>query len=144
MRDSYPLSLFTLQNALFASTDSGPDSFLDFLISAIWEESLLNQESSMSMRSFMLQVVFYLMYEMHFTIQQLKEQRTLLVTEKKTALSSDVTFAALSKLKRMILTMLGQTYAMTFFPSRLGLDGIGSHIEENSIGIIRQRCCSNN
>jgi hypothetical protein len=83
MRDSYPLSLFTLQNALFASTDIGPDSFLYLLIYAIWEELLLNQELSMSMRSFMLQVVFYFMYEMHFIIQQLKEQRTLRVTERK-------------------------------------------------------------
>jgi hypothetical protein len=47
----------------------------------------------------MLRVVFYFMYEMHFTIQQLKEQRTLRVKEKKTALSSDVTFATLSKLQ---------------------------------------------
>jgi hypothetical protein len=122
--------LFTLQKALFASTDSGPDSFLYLWIYVIWEESLLNQESSMSMRLFMLQVVFYFMYEMHFTIQQLKEQRTLRVTEKKTALSSDVTFATLSKLKRMILTVLGQIYAVNFFSSRLGLERIGSHIEE--------------
>jgi hypothetical protein len=144
MRDSYPLSLFTLQNALFANTDSGPDSFLYLLIYAIWEESLLNQELSMLMRSFMLQVVFYFMYEMHFTIQQLKEQRTLRVTEKKTALSSDVTFATLSKLKRMILTVLGQIYTISFFPSTFSLDRIGSHIEENYIGIIRQRRCWNN
>jgi hypothetical protein len=66
MRDNYPLSLFTLQNAFFASTNSGPDSFLYLLIYAIWEESLLRQELSMSMRLFMLQVVFYSMYEMHF------------------------------------------------------------------------------
>jgi hypothetical protein len=144
MQDSYPLSLFTLQNVLFASTNSRPDSFLYLLIYAIWEKSPLNQELSMSMRSFMLQVIFYFMYEMHFTIQQLKEQRTLCVTEKKTALSSDVTFAALSKLKRMILTVLGQIHAISFFPGRLGLDRIGSHIEENYIEIIRQRCCSNN
>jgi hypothetical protein len=91
----------------------------------------------------MLQVVLYFMYEIHFAIQQLKEQRTLRVTETKTALSSDITFATLSKPKRMILTMLGQIYAIGFFPSRLGLDRIGSHIEENYIGIIRRRCCSN-
>jgi hypothetical protein len=144
VRDSYPLSLFTLQNPLFASTDSEPDLFLYLLIHAIWEKSLLNQELSMSMRLFMLQMVSYFMYEIHFTIQQLKEQRTLRVTEKKTALSSDVTFATLSKLRRMILTVLGQIYAISFFPSRLGLDRIGSHIEENYIGILRQRCCSNN
>jgi hypothetical protein len=29
-------------------------------------------------------------------------------------------------------------------PSRLGLDRIGSHVEENYIEIIRQCCCSNN
>jgi hypothetical protein len=74
----------------------------------------------------------------------LKEQRTLRVTEKKTGHSSHVTLAALSKLKRMILTVLGQIYATTFFSHRLGLDRIGSHVEENYIGIIRQRCCLNN
>jgi hypothetical protein len=44
----------------------------------------------------------------------------------------------------MILTVLGQIYAINFFPSRLGLDWIGSHIEENYIGIIHQRCCLSN
>jgi hypothetical protein len=92
----------------------------------------------------MLQVVFYFMYEMHFAIHQLKEQRTLRVTEKKTTRSSRVTVATLSKLKRMILTVLGQIYVINFFPHRLGLDRIDSHVEENYIGIIRQRCCSNN
>jgi hypothetical protein len=84
------------------------------------------------------------MYEMHFAIHQLKEQRTLRVTEKKTAHSSHVTVATLSKLKRMILTVLDQIYAINFFPHRLGLDKIGSHVGENCIRIIRQRCCSNN
>jgi hypothetical protein len=144
MRDNYPLSLFTLQNAFFANTNSWPGSFLYLLIYAIWEESLLHQELSMSMRLFLLQVVFYFMYEMHFAIHQLKEQRTLRVTEKKTAHSSHATAATLSKLKRMILTVLGQIYAINFFPHRLGLDRIGWHLEENYIGIIRQRCCSNN
>jgi hypothetical protein len=74
----------------------------------------------------------------------LKEQRTLRVTEKKTAHLSHVTVATLSKLKRMILTVLSQISAINFFPHRLGLDRIGSHVEENYIGIIKQRCCSNN
>jgi hypothetical protein len=59
------------------------------------------------------------------------------VTEKKTAPSSHITVVILSKLKRMILTVLGQVYAINFFPHRLGLDRIGSHVEENYIGIIR-------
>jgi hypothetical protein len=117
---------------------------LYLLIYAIWEESLLRQEASMSMRLFMLRVVFYFMHEMHFAIHQLRGQRTLRVAEKKTAHSSYVTVATLSKLKRMILTVLGQVYAINFFPHRLGLDRIGSHVEENYIGTIRQRCCSNN
>jgi hypothetical protein len=117
---------------------------LYLLIYAIWEKSLLRQELLMSMRLFMLQVVFYFMYEMHFAIHQLKEQRTLRATEKKTAHSSRVTVATLSKLKRMILTVLGRIYVVNFFPHRLGLDRIGSHVEENYTGIIIQRCCSNN
>jgi hypothetical protein len=144
MRENYPLPLFVLQSAFFANTNNGPDSFLYLLIYAIWEESLLRQELSMSMRLFMLQVVSYFMSEMHFAIHQLKEQRTLRVTEKKTAHSSHVTVATFSKLKRMILTVLGQISAINFFPRRPGLDRLGSHVEENSIRIIRQRCCSNN
>jgi hypothetical protein len=35
MRDNYPLSLFKLQNAFFASTNSGPESSLYLLIYAI-------------------------------------------------------------------------------------------------------------
>jgi hypothetical protein len=121
MRDSYPLSFFALQYALFASTHSGPNSFPYLLIYAIWEESLLNQELSMSMRSFMLQVVFYFLYEMDFTIQQLKEHRTLRVTEKKTAFSSDVTFATLLKLKRMIRAVL--LLSTRSFPDEFSLAG---------------------
>jgi hypothetical protein len=132
-----------LQKAFFAFINSGPGSFLYLLIYAVWEELLLRQELSMSMRLFMLQVVFYFMYEMHFAIHQMKEQRTLRVTEKKSAHSSHVIVATLSKLKRMILTELGQIDAINFFPHRLGLDGIGSHVKENYIGVIRQRCCSN-
>jgi hypothetical protein len=81
---------------------------------------------------------------MHFSIHQLKEQRTLHVTEKKTAYSSHVTVATFSKLKQMILTVLGKIYAINIFSHRFGLDRIGSHLEENYIGIIRQRFCSNN
>jgi hypothetical protein len=90
----------------------------------------------------MLQVVFYFMYEVHFAVQHLKEQGVLRVTEKKTTLSSNVTFAALPRLKRMILTVLGQIDAMASLPERLGLERIGSQIEANDIGIIRQRCYS--
>jgi hypothetical protein len=43
----------------------------------------------------------------------------------------------------MILTVLGQIYAINFFPHRLGLDKIGSHVDESYIRIFRQRCCSN-
>jgi hypothetical protein len=98
-RDDYPLSIFTLQNAFFASTNIGPDSVLYLLIYAIWEESLLRQELLMSTRLFMLQVILYFMSKMHFAVHQLKEQRTLRVTEKKTTHSSHVTVATLSKLK---------------------------------------------
>jgi hypothetical protein len=81
---------------------------------------------------------------MDSAIHQLKEQRTLRVTEKKIAHSSHVTMATLSKFKRMILTVFGQIYAINFFSHRLALHRIGSHVEENYIGIIRQRCYSNN
>jgi hypothetical protein len=144
MRDSYPLSLFTIQNALFAATCNGPDAFIYLLVYALWQESLLNKELSTSMRLFMLKVVFYFMYEIHSAIQALKARGVLRVTEKKTTLSCEVTFAALPRLKRMILTVLGQMDAIVSFPENLGLDRIGSHVEENSIGIIRQHCFSNN
>jgi hypothetical protein len=144
MRDSYPMSLFTIQNALFAGTCAGPDAFIYLLVYALWQESLLNKEIATSMRLFMLKVVFYFMYEMHSAIQHLRERRALRVTEKKTNLSSDVTFATVPRLKRMILTVLGQIDAIVSFPESLGLDRIGSHIEENYIGIIRQHCFSNN
>jgi hypothetical protein len=74
MRDIYPRSLFTIQNPLFVSTRNEPDAFQYLLTYANWEESLVNQALSKSMRLFMLQVVFHFMYELCYAIEKLKLQ----------------------------------------------------------------------
>jgi hypothetical protein len=43
-------------------------------------------------------------------------------------------------MRRILTAILAQIHAIRFHPGRLGLDRIGSHVEENYIGTIRQRC----
>jgi hypothetical protein len=51
-----------------------------------------------------------------------------------------VTLAALRKMRQMLTLILAQIHAIQFHPDGLGLDRVGSHVEENEIGTILQSC----
>jgi len=93
MRDEHPLSIFTLQNAVYlAENGSGSDSFLYVTIYSLWREALLNKHLATNMRLFMLEVVYHLMLECYADIFATEAARS--ITEKVTRSSKSVTFAA--------------------------------------------------
>jgi hypothetical protein len=139
MRDEYPLTIFTLSNAMFVGQSEGADSFLYLLIYGLWTDALVNPRLSIALRIFFLQVALIMLSEIYMNMTTIAG-----LTEKKSKGSPGLFFAARGKLRRMMLTVAGVLYAIEKHPDHLGLDRIGSHIEENYIGIIRQLCHQNN
>jgi hypothetical protein len=140
MRDVYPLALFTIENALHVSQNGNVDSFIDLVIYSLWQAAVVNKFLSGAMRQILLGVVFYLIWENHHLITSLRRNGTLTVEEKRTTSTYEVTLAALGKMRRMLATILAQIHVIRFHTDGFGLDRIGSHVEENYVGTIRQRC----
>jgi hypothetical protein len=67
-----------------------------------------------------------------------------LVTQKKAARKTYVTFVSRKKLERFICTLSVQLTGILLEDPELGLDWIGSHTEENLIGNIRFICYGDN
>jgi hypothetical protein len=139
MRDEYPLTIFTLSNAMFVGQTLGVNSFLYLLIYGLWTDALVNPHLSVAVRTFFLETVLVLMCEIYRTMDEF-----IGMSEKKVKGSTGLFFASRGKLRRMMLTVAGVLYGIRTYPDDLGLDRIGSHIEENYIGIIRQLSHQNN
>jgi hypothetical protein len=143
MLDAYPLALFTIKNVLRVSQDNSVDSFIYLVIYSLWQSALLKKSFSKEMRQILLEVVFCLIWEDYCLILSLRRSGRLTVGEKRTVNSCDGTLAPLGKMRRILITILVQINAIRFHSDTLGLDHIGSHIGENYIGTIRQRCRHN-
>jgi hypothetical protein len=95
------------------------------------------------MRQFLLEIVFCLIWEDYCFILSLHWSGRFTVGEKRTVNSCDVTLAPFGTMRRILITILAQIHAIRFHSDGLGLDRVGSHIEESCIGTIRQRCHHN-
>jgi hypothetical protein len=81
----------------------------------------VNKFLSGAMRQFLLEVVFYLIWENYCLITSLHRSGTLTVGEKSTASTYDMTLAALGKMRQMLTTILAHIHAIRFDPEDLDL-----------------------
>jgi hypothetical protein len=124
-RDIYPLALFTIENALPVIQNGNIESFIYLVIYSLCQGAIVNKFLSGAMREFLLEVIFYLIWENYCLITALRQNGTLAVGEKSTASTYDVTLAALGKIRRMLTTILAPIRAIRFHPNEMELIASG-------------------
>ena len=142
MRDCHPLNIFTISNSLKIFQKLEKDTFLFFILFSIWNECVLNMAFSIKLRIFLFEIILriFIKVENYITNNTLGK----FVGFKKSESKPFVFFVNPNKIKRVILTMLGQIAILLKKNPKIALDRAGSHVEENFIGTIRDLCNGDN
>lgn len=140
MRDIYPLILFTVRNSLILLNSYTRESFFYFIVFALWSESKMNETLAPKTRLFIVNVVLHIMiciYEEY--IKPLPSNVSM-----KNTCGCFQLFLSHEKLKRIIPTLMAESFSLKNYCENLAIDRLSSHPCENRIGVIRYECNGDN
>lgn len=142
MRDCHPLNIFTISNTIKLFYKSNKDDFLFLFLVSVWNECLLNDFFSLKLRTFLLEIVLRIFIKIERYMKVNLPGK--FIGYRKSDNKPYVFFVSPTKIKRIILTLLGQMAVLLKKNPKFALDRAGSHVEENFIGTIRDLCDGDN
>lgn len=135
MRDAYCIKLFTFQNVCkLLKSGQYIDAVLLFPFAA-WIAADFSVKIDLEFRLFLIEISFQMIMEFKNNFFQLKAAGVL---QKAREGSSFVTIHENQYTIRMLNSLIASAIALLFTSNFVRMDGIGTHLVENNIGMARQ------
>ena len=135
MRDIYALKLFTLQNVSKLLKESNYADAIFLFPFSCWICAAYSLSINLSFRLFLIEIAFQLISTLRENFGFLKSKGVLQKAREETDF---ITFHEDQYMKRMMNSLIATAISLIFASDFVRVDGIGTHLVENQIGIARQ------